>query len=415
MRQLLPIVFAILGSVIFSEIRAQEIAALEIQVPEGGFVAGAPVSTDLDEITHLPDSMLVLVQVIKGNQQRVNFQIETEGRRRLVWILEAVEDGTQEFKLLQKTADPQAPTILATIEDGGIILGSAEQPLLRYNFATLMPPKGVDEAFKRSGFIHPLWSPAGKVLTRVQPPDHYHHYGIWNPWTRVEYKGKLVDFWNLGEKQGTVRFANIISRISGPVFAGFKVVHEHVVFGNEGEEVALNEVQGVRLYQQENNRDVYTADVSITLNCATDNAVTLKEYRYGGLGWRATQKWHKDNSETITSEGKNRKEADGSLARWCIVQGELDEKYASVLMMSFPTNYNHPEPLRIWPEDIYDRGDVYANFSPTKNKDWHLEPGKNYQLNYRFYVSDKKITPEEAEKLWQQYAHPPEIKVTLVN
>ena len=84
-------------------------------------------------------------------------------------------------------------------------------------------------------------------------------------------------------------------------------------------------------------------------------------------------------------------------------------------MMSFPTNYNHPEPLRIWPEDIYDRGDVYANFSPTKNKDWHLEPGKNYQLNYRFYVSDKKITPEEAEKLWQQYAHPPEIKVTLVN
>ena len=149
------------------------------------------------------------------------------------------------------------------------------------------------------------------------------------------------------------------------------------------------------------------------LSCATDNPVTLKEYRYGGLGWRATEKWHKDNSETITSEGKNRKESDGSLARWCIVQGELDENYASVLMMSFPTNYNHPEPLRIWPVDIYDRGDVFANFSPTKDKDWQLEPGKNYQLKYRFYVSDTKIAPEEAEKLWQQFAYPPEVLVTL--
>src|SRR5690606_24342729 len=122
-----------------------------------------PISTNLDVITHLPDSLLHLVKVVNGEQQQVNFQIETEGRRRLVWILEAVEAGKQEFKLLQKTAVPQAPTILASIEDGGIILGNAEQPLLRYNFATLMPPKGVEEVFKRSGFIHPLWSPSGEI------------------------------------------------------------------------------------------------------------------------------------------------------------------------------------------------------------------------------------------------------------
>src|SRR5690606_42107088 len=44
-------------------------------------------------------------------------------------------------------------------------------------------------AYGRSGFIHPLWSPKGQVLTRVQPEDHYHHYGIWNPWTQLNYEG----------------------------------------------------------------------------------------------------------------------------------------------------------------------------------------------------------------------------------
>lgn len=393
----------------------QEIAIIEVELQDKDLLSGVPVSANLNQITHLADSLLDFIEVVDGQEQRVDFQIENEGSRKLVWMLEPGNSTVNRiFKLIHRKSELIPPNMMATIEDGGIILGTRGRPLLRYNFATIFPPEGVDEIYKRSGFIHPFWSPAGKVLTRIQPPDHYHHYGLWNPWTRVEYKGKTVDFWNLSEKQGTVRFANIITRVNGRVFGEFKALHEHVVYEGDKEEVAINEVQGVRIYQQEKRKDVYIADISILLNCATDNTVTLKEYRYGGLGWRATEKWHKGNSETITSEGKNRVEADGSLARWCIVQGEVDEGYAAVLMMSFPTNYNHPEPLRIWPEDMYDRGDVFANFSPTKDKDWVLDPGKNYQLNYRFYVSDKKIAPEEAEKLWQQYAHPPEIKVTLV-
>jgi hypothetical protein len=113
----------------------------------------------------------------------------------------------------------------------------------------------------------------------------------------------------------------------------------------------------------------------------------------------------------ITSEGLTRKTADGSLARWCIVQGELDEKYGSVVMMSYPANYNHPEPLRIWPEDMYDRGDMYANFAPTKNMDWYLDACKSYQLNYRFLISSKKISPEEAEAAWTQFANKPKITI----
>jgi len=60
--------------------------------------------------------------------------------------------------------------------------------LLQYNFGITMPPAGINEAYKRSGYIHPLYTPHGQVLTRIQPPDHYHHYGIWNPWTHIAMK-----------------------------------------------------------------------------------------------------------------------------------------------------------------------------------------------------------------------------------
>jgi hypothetical protein len=113
----------------------------------------------------------------------------------------------------------------------------------------------------------------------------------------------------------------------------------------------------------------------------------------------------------LTSEGKTRKDADGSKARWCIVQGEIDNDYAGVVMMSFPTNYNFPEPLRIWPENQYNRGDMFANFCPTKDMDWLLNPGKNYALRYRFLVFNDRTDKEKAESAWYYFANPPQVTV----
>jgi hypothetical protein len=110
-----------------------------------------------------------------------------------------------------------------------------------------------------------------------------------------------------------------------------------------------------------------------------------------------------------------RKEADGSRARWCLVQGEIDNDYAGVIMMSFPTNYNHPEPLRIWPEDIYDRGDMFANFCPTKDRDWLIKPHHNYTLSYRLLVFNGKKDSREAESAWYYYANPPKVSIKLSN
>ena len=300
------------------------------------------------------------------------------------------------------------------MKDGALTISVENRNLLRYWYTTVYPPAGVDSSFKRSGFIHPLWTPNGQELTRIQAPDHYHHYGIWNPWTHVLFEGDTVDFWNIRGKKGTVRFGKFAAVTSGPVYSEFKALHEHVAFkkrGEEGEKVALNEMQTVRVYKPEKNQDYFNVDITIELNCASESPFLILEYRYAGLGWRATEKWNKDNSEVLTSEGKNRKESDGTTGRWFIVQGSLGNDYGGAVMMSYPANYNHPEPMRIWPENSNKVGEMFAMFAPTKNKDWLLVPGQTYTLRYRFVVFNGRFTKEKAESAWQYFAMPPAVTI----
>ncbi len=392
---------------------SQKIASLEVNLTEAAYELNLPVSINLDEVTYLSDSLLVLYEIKDNEKKAIPFQIEPGDPRKLTWMVAAGASAGEKhlYELLQgKTKQSEA--IKASVNDGALVIHSGDKNLLQYYFKTVYPPKGIDTAYKRSGFIHPLWSPHGQVLTRIQPPDHYHHYGIWNPWTHVEYEGDTVDFWNINSRQGTVRFANFVSVENGPVFSEFGALHEHVVFKKTGKEkVAMNELQNVRVYDPGENQDFFIVDFNIQMNCADESPVKLLEYRYAGLGWRTTEKWDNKNSMVLTSEGKTRKDADGSKARWCIVQGEIDNDYAGVVMMSFPTNYNYPEPLRIWPENQFVRGDMFANFCPTKDMDWLLSPRKNYALKYRFLVFNGRIDKEKAESAWHYFAYPPEVTI----
>jgi hypothetical protein len=291
---------------------------------------------------------------------------------------------------------------------------SGNKNLLRYYHKIVYPPAGIDTNYKRSGFIHPLWAPHGQELTRIQPPDHYHHYGIWNPWTHTLFENDTIDFWNIKGRTGTVRFARFNTVVSGPVYSSFEALHEHVVFKKDGsEKVALNEWQTVKVYNPEKNSDYYIVDVTSKMSCASQSPLLILAYRYGGFGWRATEFWDKNNSEMLTSEGKTRDNTDGTKARWCIVQGALPgNDSGGVVMLSYPGNYNHPEPLRIWDKNANGgRGDVFANFAPTKDKDWLLEPGKTYILRYRLVVFNGKFDAAKAESAWEYFATMPEVKV----
>ncbi len=407
---LLAVFFLLSGNIL-----SQKIATLEVNLAKPAAGLEIPVSFDLDEVTYLSDTLISLYEVKGASRNQIPFQIEEGDTRRIHWFITGgTASGEKRYFELVKGNAAQIEGVKAVVNDGALTLREGSKNLLQYYFRTVYPPKGVDTSYRRSGFIHPLWSPHGQVLTRIQPPDHYHHYGIWNPWTHVAYEGDTIDFWNINTKQGTVRFANFVSVEEGPVFGEFDALHEHVVFKKTGgTKVAMNELQRVRVYRLQKNQDCFIVDFNIQLNCADKSPVKLLEYRYAGLGWRTTEKWDNKNSMVLTSEGKARKEADGSKARWCIVQGEIDNDYAGVVMMSFPTNYNYPEPLRIWPENQNNRGDMFANFCPTKDMDWLLNPGQKYVLKYRLLVFNGRFDRDKAESAWYYFAYPPGVSAKI--
>jgi len=299
--------------------------------------------------------------------------------------------------------------IKAIRKEGSLVLFASGKPILSYQIETVNPPKGISQLYKRSAFIHPLYSPEGEVLTRIQATDHYHHYGIWNPWTLTFIGKREVDFWNLYKGQGTVRYAGMVSETEGPVFSGFKSHQEHVDFGATGPDaVAINELFEVRVWNIPNQR--YMIDYMSTLNTPIDSGILMAAYRYGGgIGFRTTEKWKRDNCSVLTSEGKTRKDADGSNARWFIAEGEsaTPSGRSGILFLSFPANRMHPEPLRVWPEDANEgRGDLFLEFCPIRHRDWKFEKGNDYTLRYRLVVFDGKMTAEEAEMYWQSFAFP---------
>ncbi len=377
---------------------------------------GTPVSASLEGIDFNTDKGALRLFEVRGKTRgEVACQLEAGNSPRLWWIPdgETAPGAIRKFILIRDSTYIAKDVITTTLNARELIISKNNQKVMQYNVAEVFPPDTVRTIYRRSAFIHPLWSPSGNVLTRINAPDHWHHFGIWNPWTKTHFEGHSTDFWNLAEGQGTVRFGGFNALVSGPLFGGFKARQEHVDFQCKGgDKIAMNEVWDVRVWNigSYEGVKVWLWDLTTTLNCASSSPITLEAYRYGGgIGFRANEEWTNQNSWVLTSEGKERKDADGTRARWCDVGGQFSGNGTSgILFMSNPSNREYPEPMRVWPENANGgRGDMYFEFCPIRDRSWELKPGNEYVLKYRMLVYDGKISTQLAERLWNDFAHPP--------
>ncbi len=310
------------------QLTAQQVAKFKIQIGEDRI--DTPVSVSLDDLNYNTDKgNLALYEITSSGEKAVPSQLETGYSARLWFVLNGVSAKNTErqfvLKLEEKsTVDQSKITLTKDYRDMSLVMN--DKPILSYRYAVTYPPEDIDPIFKRSGFIHPLYSPEGEVLTRIQAPDHYHHYGIWGPWTHTHIGDRQVDFWNLGEGQGTVKFAGFLTEEEGAIYSGFEALQQHIDFGAKGEDkVAMNEILDVRAWNI--GEGVWMVDYTTSINSPLENGILLDAYRYGGgIGFRATEKWKKDNCTVLTSDNKTRIDADGSFAKWCVVEGESATK-----------------------------------------------------------------------------------------
>jgi hypothetical protein len=355
--------------------------------------------------------LLRLEEITGGKRMPTPCQLAPGKPARLCWILSGSTPAGQKRVYELVRGDPAAATaVVATKDKTALTLKCGDTKYLSYHYAIMPPPEGQSPNYNRSGFIHPLWSPSQEVLTVIHPKDHIHHMGLWGPWTHSEFEGRPVDFWNLNAGQGTVRFAGFVSQADGPVFGEFQAKQEHVNLNAPGgEKVALNENLHVRVWSLGGPKaKAYVIDYVSTQRCASDSPLVLPKYRYGGFGYRARTDWKKENSDYLTSEGKTRKDGHSSRSRWCEVWGETDKGKVGILFLSHPENHEHPEPMRIWPENMYG-GNIFFNYCPVQHQDWTLEPGKDYVFKYRMVVHDGEMSAKQAERIWQDFGNPPQV------
>jgi hypothetical protein len=374
-----------------------------------------PVSASLEGLARDPATRVLELYEITGEQRRSTpAQLADGFTPRLWWILagETAATATRTFELVAQPLSGRPEAAVTVVNDGATLTVSVgDRPAIRYQYAPIPAPEGTSSLYTRGGFIHPIWSPSGGVLTRVQPPDHYHHVGLWNPWTRTEFEGRKIDFWNLADGQGTVRVKALLSTTADAVFGGFRALHEHVdLKAPGGPKVALNEEWQVRVWSANPHDDAWIVDFVSTLSCATDSPLTIEKYRYQGFGFRATAAWDDETATLLTSEGKDKADGNATRARWCDVRGPVKDGQAGIVFMSHPANYNHPEQIRIWPTGMNEgKENVFFNFNPAQDRDWRLEPGRTDTLRYRMLVYDGTVDVPRAEQAWRDFAHPPRV------
>jgi hypothetical protein len=362
--------------------------------PEPERPLSAPLPDGVD-----PAGIWRLIRVSDGKE--IPVQIVPGTPPVAVWL----GQGSGEFRL-----EPKPPASFPVLRVNGtkdLSVEWAGKSVLRYNAQEVSPPSGLDPAYGRSGYLHPLWTPAGRMISNDFPKSSPHHHGIWLAWRIAEFEGRSVNGWAPLEKLGRVEFEKVESTASGPVFAEFRVRHRFVELGAPGgPKPLIHETWKVRIYAAS---EEYLVDLESVESCGTDSPLTIKKHYYGGLGFRGSSEWEgKDAVAFLTSEGKTRIDGNGLPARWVAMNGTIGGNPAGLGFLGSPSNFRAPQPTRLHPYE------PFFCWVPAHDDNFKIEPGTPLVLRYRFVVADRMLDQAEMERHWEGYAEAPRVRLRVV-
>lgn len=325
------------------------------------------------------------------------------------FILPELAVGEERLFSIEVASVSRTPPAHATATGNDIAITIAGKPVLTYvGGAGRLPAGDIKPAYQRGGYIHPVRTPSGRIVTDDYPSDHRHQHGVMFAWTSAEFEGRRTDFWNMGDSKGRVESVSADGVQSGPVFAGWRAQHRYVDLTSGAPKPVLNEAWDTRVYAIPSATTPYHVfDVAVRQTTATSTPLVLPEYHYGGMAVRGANSFRgaAGNEIVLTSEGKDRVGADNSRARWAHISGRVDEAIAGIAMLGHPDNFRAPEPMRVHPVD------PYICFVPSRLGTWSITPDKPYAARYRFVVSDGAADVALLERLWRDYADPPRVTV----
>lgn len=267
--------------------------------------------------------------------------------------------GYSQFKLVE---DP---------EQGLLTLMEGESKVLVYRFGDQLK-KGLDVKYKRSTFIHPLYSLDGRVLTDAFPGDHAHHYGVFWTWPVVRTRGQDTQTWHPSNlRQHFVRWLDRMANDSG---ASIKMQNAWKL---EGEEIVADEIITFLIHPADNVSRAIDVELVIRAVGGSLELVGAPEGNkgYGGLCIRGAPMF--TGASLTTDKGPLDEDSVNVPFLW----GDMSTSDVGVAVFVSP---GHPGFPITWL--------IRNSYSGVLNASWPgltpivLEADETVTLNYRIYI-----------------------------
>tara|TARA_B100000886_G_scaffold250245_1_gene176459 strand:+ start:1161 stop:2120 length:960 start_codon:yes stop_codon:yes gene_type:complete len=254
--------------------------------------------------------------------------------------------------------------------------------------------------FSRTGYLHPLYSPSGKIITGDYAPDHPHQHGLFFAWTKSSFRDQPTEFWNQKKKLGDIRFHRFLEKGDHPSF--FSLQFEQIfTSGKDSDMVILKENWEIRVPKKQTT--YFQFDLISTQTCATQDPLLIEKYHYGGMAIRGNKQWIETGADgkplgkMITSEGKSQENGNHTRPRWVTMHGPVDGQDCGVVVMNHPDNFRFPQWVRLHPKMPYF---VYA---PMVEKPFSIEPDTPYISKFRYLTYDGTPDHQVIEGSWKEW------------
>jgi hypothetical protein len=282
------------------------------------------------------------------------------------------------------------------------------QLVLIYNKRSPPVPAGVDPVYHRSGFLHPVASPAGKVVTATFPRDHLHQHGIFSAWVKTVWNNRKVDFWNLAGRNGRVLHQNVTSVFSHELAAGFEVDLLHRALAEPQTDI-LQEHWKISVYPTDGSYHCF--ELQTTQTALTELPLMIEQHRYGGVALRGPSRWvplqdarnpvgshtEQEPSAFLNDAGSNRLEGNRQHARWVSLTAENQNESVSITVLCHANNFRAPQAARLHPSK------PYFCYAPCIDGEFVIDTEHPYEARYRYLVTDARPDPEWLNEQWQAW------------
>lgn len=375
----------------------QPVYAQKLEIDTGDFARRASIVT-----LHRPAASAGGTGgVLQSDDGRIRLPYQSGSDGKITFVLPAL-GAHQKLELSMVEGENFPNKAVAAKEDDRIQLSVRGKNVAAYQTtARTSPRENLDPKFLRGGYLHPLRTPSGKIVTDDYALNHLHHHGIWTAWTKTRFDGREPDFWNMGQGKGKVDFVSLGKSWSGPVETGLTALQKFTDLTSGPPVDVLDETWTVRTY--DTGATYHIIDLDSIQTTTGDKPLDLPIYHYGGIGIRGLEGWNgKDAARFVTSANiTDRNKANSQPAHWIAMSGEAAEGgTAGLAILSHPDNFRAPQPVRIHPNE------PFISFAQQTNEAMSIKPGESYHSRYRFIIFDGEADAELIERLWQDYAHP---------